>query len=145
MTYIYIASDHAGAALKAQIGDYVQRSFPEYIVVDLGTNDATISVDYPDYGFIVARKVATDKVAKGIVICGSGIGMSIAANRVAGVRAALCMNADMAQLSREHNDANMLALGARMIDTPTAFACVDAFLTTAFAGGRHTHRVEKLA
>jgi ribose 5-phosphate isomerase B len=144
MIYLYIASDHAGVALKEQIIDYLHSNFADYKVVNLGTDDATRSVDYPDYGHALARKVAAESGARGIVICGSGIGISIAANRHPEVRAALCMNVEMARLSRLHNDANVLALGARLMDAADAFACVDAFLNTDFEGGRHTDRIAKL-
>ncbi len=139
---LFIASDHAGFALKQRIIAHLHATFSHISVTDLGTHNAAISVDYPDYGFKVANSITAD--ALGIVICGSGIGISIAANRVAGVRCALCTSAEMAQLAREHNDANVLALGARIISEEVALACVDIFLSTQFAGGRHTHRITKL-
>ncbi|MGB4106215.1 MAG: ribose 5-phosphate isomerase B [Alphaproteobacteria bacterium] len=138
-TKIAIASDHAGFELKQA----VVRHLGAENVLDLGTN-AVDSVDYPDFGYAVAKAIEEGKTAQGIVICGSGIGISIAANRNPAVRAALCMSAEMAKLSRQHNDANVLALGARLIDEKTAFECVDAFLNTKFEGGRHEKRVEKL-
>lgn len=140
---LYIASDHAGFALKESLKHYIVSTYPNVTVHDLGTESET-SVDYPDYGFKAATAVAAHPGSFGMVICGSGIGISIAANRIAGSRAALCSTAEMAQLAREHNNANILALGARFIDNATARACVEAFLTTDFAGGRHSGRVEKL-
>lgn len=138
-TKIAIASDHAGFELKQA----VVRHLGADKVLDLGTN-ALDSVDYPDFGFAVAKAIEEGKVAQGIVICGSGIGISIAANRNPAVRAALCMTPEMAKLSRLHNDANVLALGARLIEEKIAFECVDTFLNTKFEGGRHEKRVEKL-
>ena len=140
---LYIASDHAGFALKESLKQYIVSAHPNVQVHDLGTESEN-SVDYPDYGFKAANAVATNAGSFGMVICGSGIGISIAANRITGARAALCSTEQMARVSREHNNANMLALGARFIDDATARACVDAFLTTDFAGGRHVGRVEKL-
>jgi ribose 5-phosphate isomerase B len=101
-------------------------------------------VDYPDYGYKLAEAVTAGEADAGIAICGSGIGISIALNRYAGIRAALCHDVTSAQLSRQHNDANVLALGARLIGADVATACVDAFLATPFEGGRHAGRVEKL-
>ncbi len=143
MIKLYIAADHAGFFLKEALKRYISSVYPTFFIHDLGT-ESEASVDYPDYGYKAAQVVATDAASRGIVICGSGIGMTIAANRVAGVRAALCITADMARLAREHNNANILALGARLVDESTAKACVDLFLTTDFAGGRHEERVKKL-
>ncbi len=114
-----------------------------FTALDLGTHTAD-SVDYPDYGSAVAKAVTDGSAQFGIAICGSGIGISIAANRVAGARAALCSTGLAAELSRQHNDANILCLGARLIGDAEAKECVKRFLTTAFEGGRHTKRVEKL-
>lgn len=139
MTKIAIASDHAGFELKQAVVSHLGAGN----VLDLGTN-AVDSVDYPDFGYAVAKAIEEGQVEQGIVICGSGIGISIAANRNPAVRAALCMTPEMAKLSRLHNDANVLALGARLIDQKTAFECVDTFLKTEFEGGRHAKRVEKL-
>ncbi len=139
-TKIAIASDHAGFDLKEAVKKHLKDRAD---IVDLGTN-AVDSVDYPDFGKAVGKAITEGKVVQGIVICGSGIGISIAANRFPAVRAALCMTAEMAKLSRLHNDANVLALGARLIDENTAFECVDTFLDTKFEGGRHEKRVEKL-
>lgn len=113
------------------------------MLVDMGT-DSEDSCNYADYAFKVAEAVSAGTVEAGIVICGSGVGVSIAANRYAKVRAALCTNATMARLTRLHNDANVLALGARITGIAVALDCVEAFLTTDYEGGRHAARVEKL-
>lgn len=137
---IYIACDHGGLELKAAVKDFLSKQGVE--VVDLGTN-STDSVDYPDFGKAVALKVAgTDD--KGIVICKTGVGMSIAANKVHGIRCALCTSVDMGRLCREHNNANMLALGASNTDIKTALDIVRAFMTAKFEGGRHEQRVNKI-
>jgi ribose 5-phosphate isomerase B len=141
MSVIAIGSDHAGFGLKTRIAGWLREAGHE--VVDLGT-DGTASVDYPDFGRAVAKAVASGRAEKGVVVCGSGIGISIAANRVAGARAALCMNGLMARLARAHNDANILALGERLIGEATARDCLDEFLKTPFEGGRHQRRVDKL-
>ena len=142
MTHLYIASDHAAYALKEQVKTYLGDTYPGINIHDLGCHSEE-SVHYPEYGKAVAQKVVGTQ-HKGIVLCGSGIGISIAANRVKGARAALCMTAEMASLSREHNDANILALGARLIDEQLAYNIIDAFMTTQFAGGRHQMRVDML-
>ncbi len=139
---IAIAADHAGFALKAKLVDELRDS--GYEVRDLGTHDATTSVDYPDFGAAVAQAIASGEVERGVVVCGTGIGISIAANRHAGVRAALCHDETSARLCREHNDANVLALGARLIGDVVAKDCLHAFLSTDFAGDRHVRRVAKL-
>lgn len=133
-----IAADHAGFELKQQL----IKERPDIQWIDLGTSSAT-SVDYPHFADLLAQKVIKDKIF-GVLICGSGIGMSIRANRFSGVRAALCMNQTMAQLAREHNDANVLCLGSRLVNLPIALEMVDVFLRTAFAGGRHQARVNQL-
>ena len=138
---IAIASDHAGYDLKYTLVEELQTLGHE--VLDLGTFDRE-SVDYPDFGKAVALAVADGKAERGIVVCGTGIGISIAANRHPGVRAALCLNDTMARLSREHNDANVLALGARIIGAEVAKDCLKAFLDTEFGQGRHVPRVAKL-
>lgn len=138
---IYIACDHGGVDLKRAITDKLRADGRAF--TDLGT-DGTASVDYPDYGFAVAERVAREEGALGIVICKSGVGMSICANKVKGVRCGLCFNADMGRLCREHNNANVLALGAGNTDIATALGIVDAFLTAEFAGGRHAARVGKI-
>ncbi|HIF26873.1 MAG TPA: ribose 5-phosphate isomerase B [Micavibrio sp.] len=137
---IAIASDHAGYDVKEQIKKHYG---DQYEWLDLGT-DSEASVDYPDFGHKLAQAVEQNEVAKGIIICGTGIGISIAANRHKGVRAALCTNATMAKLTRLHNDANVLALGARITGFEVILDCVDAFMGTEFEGGRHERRVNKL-
>ena len=131
-----IASDHAGVELKTKL-------VAETGALDLGPNDAA-SVDYPDYANALCEWVLTAPGRKGILICGSGIGMSIAANRHKHVRAALVHNAELATLARQHNDANVLCLGARFVTIDQATACGKAFLNTDFEGGHHAKRVEKL-
>ncbi len=137
-----IGSDHAGFDLKAKLAKELRSS--GYEVLDVGTNDGASSVDYPDFGKAVAEAVTSGKADGGVVVCGTGIGISIAANRHPGIRAALCHDVTMARLCREHNDANILALGARLIGETVAKDCLDAFLNTEFAGERHVRRVEKL-
>ncbi|AGH97770.1 ribose 5-phosphate isomerase B [Micavibrio aeruginosavorus] len=135
-----IACDHAGFALKETLKSH----FADRIDwVDLGT-DSTESVSYADFGKKMGQAITDGRVQRGIVICGSGIGISIAANRFPAVRAALCTDATMARLARQHNDANVLALGGRIIGLQVAIDCVDAFLNTAFEGGRHAARVDAL-
>lgn len=138
---IAIANDHAGLPLKAALMQEILTL--NLHVMDLGTCN-TESVDYPDYGFEIARTVAEGKARFGIAICGSGIGISIAANRIPGARAALCHSGLCASLARQHNDANILCLGARLIGEAEARECVQRFLTTGFEGGRHLNRVQKL-
>jgi ribose 5-phosphate isomerase B len=138
---IAIASDHAGVELKSALILYLEES--DIAAEDLGTHSKE-SVDYPDYANRMAEWLQKNPALKGILICGSGIGISIAANRHKHIRAALCTNAEMAKLSREHNNANVLCLGARFIDVDSAKTCVKAFLYTEFEGGRHAARVEKL-
>lgn len=139
---IAVASDHAGFKLKTRIVEYLKAE--GYEVADLGTLSEE-RVDYPDYGFRLAEAVAKGEVPRGIAICGSGIGISIALNRNPKVRAALCGDVTAARLARLHNDANVLALGERLIGLEVALDCVKAFLTTGFEGGRHAGRVEKLS
>lgn len=138
---VAIANDHAGVALKEVLLAHLNAC--GFTPLDLGTN-STDSVDYPDYGRAVAKAVTDGRAQFGVAICGSGIGISIAANRVAGVRAALCSTGPAAELARQHNDANILCLGARLIGEAEAKECVTRFLTTKFEGGRHAKRVEKL-
>ncbi len=138
---IAFAADHAGAPLKNRLRDAARDLGHE--VVDLGTDGAE-SVDYPDFGRRCAAAVAAGEVERGVVVCGTGIGISIAANRVAGVRCALAHDVTTARLAREHNDANLLALGARIVGGEVAADCLAAFLATPFAGGRHGPRVAKL-
>lgn len=138
---VALGSDHAGYLMKDMLRD--ELTSQGYKVLDLGTNSPD-SVDYPDFGAAVADAVAGGKADCGVVVCGSGIGISIAANRNPGARAALCHSGLEAQLSRLHNDANILALGARIIGEEAAKDCLRAFLDTDFEGGRHARRVAKL-
>lgn len=138
---IAIAADHAGVALKATLSKELHER--GYEVLDLGTSGPE-SVDYPDYGHALAETVASGRAERGIIVCGTGIGISIAANRHPGVRAAVCHDATSTRLAREHNDANVLAIGARLIGPEVARECLRIFLETEFAGGRHARRVEKL-
>ncbi len=138
---VYIACDHGGIELKAAVKAKLKAMGET--VKDLGT-DSAASVDYPDYGYAVAESVAKEETARGIVICKTGVGMSICANKVHGIRCALCTSVDMGRLCREHNNANMLALGASNTDVNTALEIVEAFMTTEFAGGRHSNRVDKI-
>lgn len=138
---IAIGSDHAGFERKKEIIEHLQ-SFG-HTVLDLGTFSKD-SMDYPDIAVEVAEKVAQNLVERGILICGSGIGVSIVANKTEGVRAANCVNEEMARLSRQHNNANVLALGERLVDKTTALNLVDIFLSTPFEGGRHEQRVSKI-
>ncbi len=135
---IVIAADHAAYELKANLIKYLNDK--GYQVENLGTDTAD-SVNYPDYAHRVAKRVL-ETGARGILICGSGIGMSIAANRHPGIRAALCHSLDYAKLSREHNDSNVLVLGARFTDEGLAQQILDTWLNTEFAGGRHADRVK---
>ena len=137
-----IASDHAAFELKAELAAWLREA--GHAVLDLGT-DGEASVDYPDYGYILADTIARGEAEFGVALCGSGIGISIAANRNPAVRCALVSEPLSAALARQHNDANVIALGARLIGIEMAKACIEAFLSTAFAGGRHCGRVEKLA
>jgi len=138
---VALASDHAGVELKEVLKSELAARGIE--ILDLGTN-STESVDYPDYGKALAEAVAAGRAGRGVAVCGSGIGISIAANRVPGVRAALCHDSLDARLSRLHNNANVLALGARTTGIDVARDCLAAFLDTEFEGGRHQGRVEKL-
>ena len=139
---IALAADHAGFALKDQLRDWLTEAGHQ--VVDLGTNGPE-SVDYPRFGSLLAETVAAGKATRGIAVCGSGIGISIAVNRNPACRCALVNEPLSAALAREHNDANVLALGARLTGIDLAKACVSAFLTTDFAGGRHQGRVDLLS
>ena len=137
---IYLASDHAGAQLRNVVVTHVASLGLH--VVDLGPTDGS-SVDYPDYGEKLALALSEDGDARGVAICGSGIGISIAVNRFPWVRAALVGSVEAAKLSREHNNANVIALGERLITQDTSLACIDVFLSTDFEGGRHERRVDK--
>ena len=139
---IALAADHAGFALKDQLSDWLGEAGHE--VVDLGTNGPD-SVDYPRFGSLLAATIAAGKAERGIAVCGSGIGISIAVNRNPACRCALVNEPLSAALAREHNDANVIALGARLTGIDLAKACVTAFLDTDFAGGRHQARVDLLS
>lgn len=136
-----IGSDHGGYALKQEIMKHLSERGIAYR--DYGTYSEE-NCDYPDYGEAVGRAVASGECERGIVVCGTGIGISIAANKVRGVRCALCGDCFSAQMAREHNDANVLALGARVLGPGLALKIVDTFLDSSFAGGRHERRVAKL-
>lgn len=139
---IVIGSDHAGWEIKEDLQSFLKKLGHE--VKDLGTNGPE-SVDYPDYALAVAGAVAGGEAEKGIIICGTGIGSSIAANKIPGIRAALCHNTYTAEMSRSHNDANVLCLGERVIDKKSAREIVRVWLTTPFSNGvRHARRVEKI-
>ncbi len=138
---IAIASDHAGFELKSSLKDWLAGQGIE--VLDLGTHGPE-SVDYPDFGDAMAEAVRSGRATRGILVCGSGIGISIAANRHRAVRCALCHDVTSARLARLHNDANVIALGARVIGADVARDCVSAFLSTTFEGGRHQRRIDKM-
>ncbi len=138
---IAIGSDHAGFELKEKIKKFLEELGYKY--KDFGTN-SNESVDYPDYGLKIAESVAKKECDRGILICGSGIGMCMTANKVSGIRAALCHNIETAKLSREHNDANVLTFGSRMINEKTAKDMVKVWLKTEFLGDRHLRRINKM-
>lgn len=138
---IWIGGDHAGFELKKQIKSLLQRS--QHRVTDMGTS-STESVDYPDYAAAVAQAVSSGKADRGILVCGTGIGMSIAANKFANVRASLCHDIETARLSRQHNDANVLAIGSRVLDPELALTIVQEWMGMTFEGGRHSRRLQKI-
>ena len=138
---VLLASDHAGFKLKDKIKRFLIKK--GNTVLDLGTIN-TDSVDYPDYAHLLSKKMKNENNHFGILICGSGIGMVMAANKHKNIRAALCYNTKSTKLSRQHNNANVMALGSRLIKTSTAIKCVNAFLKTKFDGGRHLKRVKKI-
>ena len=139
MAKILIASDHAGFHLKEELKKHFTS---EHEFIDFGPNSSD-SVDYPDYAHILSQKISESKDSFGILICGSGIGMSMVANRYKDVRAALCLNEKMAQLSREHNNANVLVLGSRLISCEEAIKCLNMFFNSKFEGNRHQARLDK--
>ena len=141
MKKIFISSDHAGYRLKEIIKDNLDKKKITYI--DLGPNNDN-RVDYPDYAHKVAKKVKTNKNYIGILVCGSGMGMNIAANRHKNIRAAQCFNLKSTRLSRLHNDANIITLGSRLLSKNIALRCVNIFLSTKFEGGRHSKRINKI-
>ena len=138
---IALAADHAGWELKDRLAQHLRGS--GYEVVDLGTNGPE-SVDYPDFGEAVGMAVANRTADLGVAVCGSGIGIAMAAGKVAGIRAATVHDETSARLAREHNDANVICLGARLLDPDGAVAALDAYLAAAFEGGRHQRRVDKI-
>ena len=141
MKKIFISSDHAGYKLKEQIKS---NFLNKYKFEDLGTHDANISVNYPDYAHKLCKKVSKNSKNMGILVCGSGMGMSMAANRHKKIRAAVCYSPKNTKLSRLHNNANIITLGSRLTKKNTAFKCIEAFINTKFEGGRHKKRVRKI-
>ncbi len=141
MKSIVIGSDHAGFDMKTELLEYLK--LKNFTCYDSGCYDKN-SVDYPDYANAVAGKVSSDKNLLGILLCGSGIGVSIAANRWKGIRAALCWDMEIARLSRQHNDANIICLPARFLDKEKMIEIVNEFLNTEFEGGRHSNRIRKI-
>ncbi len=141
MRKIFISSDHAGYNLKEQI----KKKFSKrYKFQDLGTDDPKISVNYPDYAHKLCKKVAINNKNMGILVCGSGMGMSMAANRHKKIRAAVCYSLKNTKLSRLHNNANIITLGSRLIKKNIAFKCIEVFVNTKFEGGRHQKRIRKI-
>ena len=141
MTRIAVGSDHAGYSLKSELTSYLSALGHE--VIDYGTN-STHRVDYPDFGFIVGRSVTEGEADLGLCVCGSGIGIAIAANKIPGVRAATVWDVTSAQLARKHNDANVICFGERLIGVEIAKEALSAFIASTFEGGRHSARVEKI-
>ena len=138
---IILASDHAGFKLKELIKNFLIKKRKK--VLDLGTK-STEPVDYPDFAHQLSKKIGNNKNHLGILVCGSGIGMSMAANRHKNIRAAICFNIKSAKLSRQHNNANVIAIGARLTKKNVALKCVNKFIETSFIGGRHLRRVKKI-
>ena len=138
---IVIGCDHAAYELKEEVKQKLLDEGHE--IIDVGT-DSTASVDYPIYGHAVGRAVANGDAERGIAICGSGIGISIACNKVPGIRAALCTSVEMAEMCRRHNNANVICMGARMISKELAFEMIDTWMTTEFEGGKHERRINML-
>ena len=141
MKKIFISSDHAGYKLKELIKLHLNKK--KFIYEDLGPDNDS-SVDYPYYAHIVAKKVKTSKNHVGILVCGSGMGMNITANKHKNIRAAQCFNSKSTKLSRLHNDANIITLGSRLLTKKNALNCVSIFLSTEFEGGRHANRIKKI-
>ena len=141
MKKIYISSDHAGYNLKENIK---KRFKKKYIFFDLGTDNSKISVNYPDFAHKLCKKVSNDSKNIGILVCGSGMGMSMAANKHKKIRAAVCYSVKNTKLSRLHNNANIITLGSRLTKKDTAFKCIEAFINTKFEGGRHKKRVKRI-
>ena len=138
---IVVGSDHAAYELKEAIKEKLTKEGHE--VIDVGC-DSTESVDYPKYGHAVGRTVASGEAERGIAVCGSGIGISIACNKVPGIRAALCTSVEMAEMCRRHNNANVVCMGARMISQELAFDIIDKWMTTEFEGGKHLRRINEI-
>ncbi|MDB3982811.1 ribose 5-phosphate isomerase B [Candidatus Pelagibacter sp.] len=141
MKKIFISSDHAGFKLKEAVKSYLSKKKLSF--TDMGPHNED-RVDYPDFAHKVARKVKTNKNNVGILVCGSGMGMNIAANRHKNIRAAQCFNLKSSKLSRLHNDANIITLGSRLLTKKNALSCVSVFLNTKFEGGRHSKRIKKI-
>ena len=141
MKKIFISSDHAGYMLKEQIKKKFKK---KYRFQDLGTDNSKKSVNYPDYAHKLCKKVSNNNKNMGILVCGSGMGMSMAANRHKKIRAAVCYSVKNTKLSRLHNDANIITLGSRLTKKNTAFKCIEVFMKTKFEGGRHNKRVKKI-
>lgn len=139
---IALAADHGGFELKEKVKSFLIEK--GYEILDLGCDNGETSVDYPNYGKLCGETVVKGDADKGIVVCGTGIGISIAANKVKGVRCALCTNVFMAEMASKHNDANLLSLGGRVLDTELALEITQTWLTTEFEGGRHQRRVDML-
>lgn len=139
---IAIGSDHAGYKLKADIISHLKSK--GYEVKDFGTNCGDCSVDYPDFALSVSLAIVNGECEKGILVCGTGIGISIAANKIPGIRAALCTNTFMAKMSIEHNNSNILALGSRVIGIGTALEIVDAWFSCSFSEDKHARRIDKI-
>jgi len=140
---LVIASDHAGFELKKSLLEILKDR--NFTVIDLGTTNGTDRVDYPDYAQLLTETISNGHASRGILVCGTGIGMSIAANRNPAVRAAVVWDVTTARLARQHNDVNVIALGARILGPEVAIDCVLTFLETGFEGGRHAARVAKLS
>ena len=141
MKKIFISSDHAGFNLKEKIKKKFSK---KYMFSDLGTNNPNISVNYPDFAHKLCKKVAINSKNMGILVCGSGMGMSMAANRHKKIRAAVCYSVKNTKLSRLHNNANIITLGSRLTKKNIAFKCIETFINTKFEGGRHNKRVKKI-
>ena len=141
MKKIFISSDHAGYLLKEQIKKKFSK---KYVFKDLGTDSSKISVNYPDFAHNLCAKVKKNSKNMGILVCGSGMGMAMAANKHKNIRAAVCYSVKNTKLSRLHNNANIITLGARLTKKNTAFKCIEAFMNTKFEGGRHKKRVRKI-
>ena len=141
MKKIFISSDHAGYNLKERIK---KKFYNKFLFEDLGTNNSKNSVNYPDYAHKLSKKVSNNSKNLGILVCGSGMGMSMAANKHKKIRAAVCYSVKNAKLSRLHNNANIITLGSRLTKKNIAFKCIEVFVNTKFEGGRHKKRVKKI-